>query len=182
MQFSVVLIAAATLGTDYGWQPLDDGQLEYIIQIDPAFVAAMQRGQDVTSELDPRIRGVRRFRIKIGSDPLPQVGVMPLIVDDPPKPLPNTTDGGKPIQTVSADERIGKNTNPENKGNESDATSDESQTAPSSDTEPEKPWIWLTAALLGLFVSLGANVYLGWIMLAIRRQYHKVVSEMVGRA
>ncbi len=135
MQFSMVLVAAATLGIDYGWQPLDDGQLEYIIQIKPELLSAMQQGEDVFSELLPEVRGVRRIRVKIGNDPLPRLGSMPEIDDDSP-----------------------------------------------ADEAPDKPWFWLTAALVGLFVSLSANVYQGWIMLAIRRQYHKVVAEMVGRA
>jgi hypothetical protein len=35
---------------------------------------------------------------------------------------------------------------------------------PPSATEPAKPWVPLTLTLLGFFASLGANVYLGWIV------------------
>ena len=30
-----LLLAAASVGVDYGWQPGPDGALEYIIQLDP---------------------------------------------------------------------------------------------------------------------------------------------------
>jgi hypothetical protein len=35
---------------------------------------------------------------------------------------------------------------------------------------PSKPWLPLIAALLALFASLAANVYLGWILGGLRRQ------------
>jgi hypothetical protein len=36
--------------------------------------------------------------------------------------------------------------------------------------EPAKPWLPLTLTILGLFASLGANVFLGWIAWGFRRQ------------
>ncbi len=177
MQFSVILIAAATLGIDYGWQPLEDGQLEYIIQIEPELLSAMRQGEEVVSELTGDVRGVRRFRIKIGNDPLPREGQMLLVADDPPQRLPKASDVGKPIRPVSVDEQTKSQTRLNAGGKRSDGASGESPPNHSLDTEPEKPWIWLTVTLLGLFVSIGANAYLGWIMLAIRRQYHQVVAD-----
>ena len=41
-----------------------------------------------------------------------------------------------------------------------------------------RPWGWLSAALLGLIVSVGLNFYQGWITLGIRRRYHHVVDRM----
>jgi hypothetical protein len=43
------------------------------------------------------------------------------------------------------------------------------------DTPPEKPkpsgpWMPMTLTLFGLFASLGANVYLGWIVWGLRRR------------
>ena len=42
--------------------------------------------------------------------------------------------------------------------------------------EPSKPWLplWLTA--VALFASLGANVYLGWIAVDVRRRWRTLVE------
>ncbi len=71
-----VLLALAAVGVDYGWQPGADGQLEYIIQIEPASLEALKSGRDITSEIHPDARGVRRFRIHYGTGSLPRVGVL----------------------------------------------------------------------------------------------------------
>ena len=74
MQGLAIVLAAASLGVDYGWQPTDDGALEYIIQIEPELLIALQKGEAIVSEIHPDAAGVRRFRIQIGSKPLPRVG------------------------------------------------------------------------------------------------------------
>ena len=47
----IVLFALAAVGVDYGWQPTADGNLEYIIQIEPELLAAMDEGTPITSEV-----------------------------------------------------------------------------------------------------------------------------------
>ncbi|MEC9004439.1 MAG: hypothetical protein VX644_13770, partial [Planctomycetota bacterium] len=74
MQGLAIVLAAASLGVDYGWQTTDDGALEYIIQIEPELLIALQKGESIVSEIHPDAIGVRRFRIQIGSQPLPRVG------------------------------------------------------------------------------------------------------------
>ncbi|MEX2558613.1 MAG: hypothetical protein WD403_01810 [Pirellulales bacterium] len=41
----------------------------------------------------------------------------------------------------------------------------------------QKPWLPLSLTLLGLFASLGANVYLVWIAAGLRRRYRNVVRQ-----
>ena len=41
---------------------------------------------------------------------------------------------------------------------------------PAAPVEPAKPWLPLTLTLLGLFASLGANVFLGWIAWGFRQR------------
>ena len=77
MQGLAIVLAAASLGVDYGWQTTDDGALEYIIQIEPELLIALQKGESIVSEIHPDAAGVRRFRIQIGSQPLPRVGKSP---------------------------------------------------------------------------------------------------------
>jgi hypothetical protein len=69
-----VLISLAAVGVDYGWQPGVDGQLEYIIQIEPSLLNSMQSGREIVSEIQPEARNVRRFRVRVGTGALPRVG------------------------------------------------------------------------------------------------------------
>ncbi len=71
-----VLVTLAAVGVDYGWQPARDGQLEYIVQIEPSLLESLQNGAEIASEIHPDARGVRRFRIKVGSGPLPRKGTL----------------------------------------------------------------------------------------------------------
>jgi hypothetical protein len=67
-----LLLAAAAMSVDYGWQPTADGQLEYIIQIEPLTLVALRQGEEVASEIDPTVKNVRRFRIRVGSELVPR--------------------------------------------------------------------------------------------------------------
>ena len=67
-----ILIAAASLGVDYGWRKTQDGQLEYIIQIEPGLLETIRGGEEITSEIHPDAAGVRRFCIRVGSGALPR--------------------------------------------------------------------------------------------------------------
>ena len=78
-----LLLAALTMGVDYGWQPASDGQMEYIVQIEPVTLIAMREGQEVVSQIDPQMRNARRFRIHVGTEMVPRRG-------NPPAQLPAT--------------------------------------------------------------------------------------------
>ncbi|MCH5372845.1 MAG: hypothetical protein JJ992_02625, partial [Planctomycetes bacterium] len=72
-----LLMAVAALGVDYGWQPTTDGQLEYIIQIEPVTLVALRGGQELISQVDPYVRNVSRFRIHVGTEMVPRRGMPP---------------------------------------------------------------------------------------------------------
>lgn len=72
-----LLLAALSLGVDYGWQPTQDGHLEYIVQIEPVTLIAMREGQEVVSQIDPQMRTVRRFRVHVGTEMVPRRGSAP---------------------------------------------------------------------------------------------------------
>ncbi len=97
-----LLLATAVLGVDYGWQPASDGRLEYIIQIEPITLIALREGQEVVSQIDPLARNVRRFRIRVGTDVVPRVG-MPVQTAAPAfsaaasAPPPGVTYGWQPV-------------------------------------------------------------------------------------
>ncbi len=72
-----LLAASAVMGVDYGWEPDANGQLEYIIQIEPMTLIALREGHDIVSQLDPYVRYVRRFRIHVGTEAVPRRGSPP---------------------------------------------------------------------------------------------------------
>ncbi len=85
----VILLAAAVVGVDYGWQPRAGGGFEYIIQIEPETLESLRNGEDVVSDLPPFLRDVRSYRITVGSGDVPRLGTPPLATrpeDEPPAP------------------------------------------------------------------------------------------------
>ncbi|MFV2066679.1 MAG: hypothetical protein ACC645_06825 [Pirellulales bacterium] len=97
MHTGCLLIALATVGVETGWQPLDRGGLEYIIQIEPSLLDALRSGEAITSEIPPAVEGVRRYRIVVGRDPVPRVGAnrSPLPAGPAPDP-PQASTGNRP--------------------------------------------------------------------------------------
>jgi len=74
MNSLILVLAASSVGVDYGWQPNQQGEIEYIIQIEPELLDAMRDGAEITSRVDPSVQDVRRFRIRVGRDNLPREG------------------------------------------------------------------------------------------------------------
>ena len=63
----LVYIAAATLGIQVGWQPLPEGGMEYIIQLDPAALDALRDGQPLQSDIPADAGEIRAYRIIMGT-------------------------------------------------------------------------------------------------------------------
>ncbi len=92
MTGTAALLVATLLGAEarreieVGWQPLPDGGLQYLIQIDPQMVEILRAGFAAESDIHPNVKDVRSFRISIGTGRLPR--------QDPPLrsagPLPTT--------------------------------------------------------------------------------------------
>jgi hypothetical protein len=78
----MLLLAAAGVGVDFGWQPIAGGGVEYIIQIEPELLESLASGRaDIVSEIPPFLRGVRSYRITVGTGPLPHHGEPPPVED-----------------------------------------------------------------------------------------------------
>lgn len=111
MNCIALLLAASSLGVDFGWQPTADGELEYIIQIEPALLDAMRNGEQIVSEIHPDAAGVRRFRILVGRQQLPrEAGVLtprppasapPIQLSDAPQVAPPVGIGPVPSGEAS---------------------------------------------------------------------------------
>ncbi len=82
----LVCLSAAVLGVDFGWQPLADGGVEYIIQIEPQMLDSLQSGESLSSALPTSGHNIRRYRIVVGTAELPHHG----------EPLPEATSDQPP--------------------------------------------------------------------------------------
>jgi hypothetical protein len=127
MSSLLVYVAAATLGFQVGWERLPDGGMEYVIQLDPATLAALRDGQPLHSAIPTDAGEIRAYRIVLGNGTSTPKREAP-----PPKPAPPVAEPAK----------------------------------------PSAPW---TLTILGLFASLGANAFLGWITWGLHRRCKRTV-------
>lgn len=172
MNALMMCIALVTAGIDVGWERRPEGGMEYIIQLDPAMLESLRAGETIESSKLPQVRDVRSWRILVGNRTLPREELAtdfetPSLPD--PRGQPPTVPfalppdpGGKPImeQPASIAEPTDKTD-----------TKPEPKSAPDVQPEqPAKPWLPLTLTIVGLFASIGANVYLAWIVWELRER------------
>lgn len=70
MQGVALLVALSALGVDHTWRQTEDGQVEYVLQIEPVFLGALAEGKEITSELPADVERVDRLCLRIGSGSL----------------------------------------------------------------------------------------------------------------
>jgi hypothetical protein len=75
-----LLLVAATLGVEYDWQTTDDGQIEYVLIVEPDFLTSLAEGSEIRSSVPPELESVQRLCIRIA--PPVKAGVAP----QPPVP------------------------------------------------------------------------------------------------
>ena len=73
----ITLLLIAAIGVDVGWKPTENGELEYIIQIAPDQLQALKTGDVIEVGVRPMLRSVRRYRIVVGTEPLPRQSARP---------------------------------------------------------------------------------------------------------
>lgn len=106
---AVLLMAATTLvGIDVGYQPLPEGGVEYIIQIEPQLLDRLAKGEDLESAVPPEL-DVRRYRITVGNAILPRElptssPARPSTGFDPPK-RPSLSEPARPLDKSPLDSR-----------------------------------------------------------------------------
>jgi hypothetical protein len=168
-------LATTLVGVEVGWQRIPEGGMEYIIQLDPQTLESLRAGQTVQSDIPPNAGDVRSYRIVAGAK-----GSRVLPRDTPPPELPNPAP-----ETPSEPKASPANPPPPLLPEMAGRLLPEHQAVfmkptgtdiamPVAATEaaaqpPAKPWFPLTFALLGLFASLGANVFLTWIVWDCRK-------------
>ena len=78
----LMVLATTAIGVDFGWQADNQGRMEYIIQIEPALLTALLNGEEIVSMIHPDVKDVRRFRIRVGTKPLPRISADAKVEDD----------------------------------------------------------------------------------------------------
>ena len=93
----ITLLLVAAIGVDVGWKPVENGELEYIIQIAPEQLRSLEIGDVIEVGVRPMLRPVRRYRIVVGTDPLPRQSARPETKNMTPHPgetkTPSSVDG-----------------------------------------------------------------------------------------
>ncbi len=192
----LVLVAAAALGIEVGWQPLPQGGHEYTIQLEPQLLDVLKKGKDeIVSEVPPHLN-VRRYRITVGTGRLardagrPEAIAAPARPEDQPLELgqdpgalsPTPADlTGSATQDITPATAAGQRVDPARLPDAGDATAvetDKPALPPGSEVvEAGRPWFAFLAALVLLCCSLGANIYLGWIAWEARSRYRDALSK-----
>lgn len=62
-----LLVALSALGVDHTWRQTQDGQVEYVLQVEPVFLEALAEGKEITSQLPAGVERIDRLCIRIGS-------------------------------------------------------------------------------------------------------------------
>jgi hypothetical protein len=163
----VLCLSAVIVGINVGWQPLQEGGTEYIIQLDPQSLEALKSGEPIQSDVLPGAGDVRSYKIILGTEKPPRINPhqkspLPrtLMPDSAVKPLT----AGSAAYIEPADGSAKSEAGPQNQSQ-------------AKNEEPAKPWMPLILVSLGLFVSLGGNVYLTWIFADLRRRCRASVSK-----
>lgn len=251
MTAALLIVAASTVGIEVGWQPLSDGGVEYIIQIEPDLLPLLAQDHDITSDV-PADLDVRRYRITVGTgkvqrdkgrrsanrppalrpaeanaaksslwhprddsvdpaepasasdrrdrstdesdvpnaEPLDETAAADgARADSRPPTRPLFDLGEEPERLAAADQPAGKAVKSkyvEPAGDQPPATKSKTRRGAADDAAPSvhreaespaRPWLPLVAALLALFLSLGVNLYLGWVAWDARREYRTLLAQ-----
>jgi len=148
------ILAWATVlatGIEAAYLPSDDGGGDYLVRVEPDLVRGDSPYQ-LTSDVPADSRDIRRVRIYVG-DAWPQAVERSVIeaAKRPRRVAPVAVASGRPTEAALA--------------------------VAATPVAPDRPWGWLIGSLIALFLSLGANAYLGMLLSAMRQRYLRAVQD-----
>lgn len=156
MLVELVMSVAAVLaaGIEAAYVPVEEGGGDYLVRVEPDLVRGGNPHQ-FTSDVPADARDVRRVRIYVADTWPPAVERS--VIEAAKRPR-----RAAPVAATSA--RI--------------AAADATTPAARAD----RPWGWLIGSLIALFLSLGANAYLGMLLAAMRQRYLRDIQQGIVRA
>lgn len=149
MILECVLLVAGLLATgiEGAFVPADDGGGDFLVRVEPDLV----RGTNpyhFTSDLPADARDVRRVRVYVGDTWPPAVERTVMeAATKPRRALPVASTTGRLADAGAA---VGT---------------------------ADRPWSWLIGSLIALFLSLGANAYMGMLLGAMRQRYLRDIQQ-----
>jgi hypothetical protein len=155
------LAALLLTGIEAAYVPVDEGGGEYLVRVEPDLVQAGSP-YHFTSDVPVDSRDVRRVRIYV-ADAWPPAVERSVIeaAKRPRRVAPVAVASARPAETPLP---------------ALDAAASRAAAA------AERPWGWLIGSLIALFLSLGANAYLGMLLGSMRQRYLRDVQQVLVRA
>ncbi len=155
MILDCVLALAAFLATgiEAAYLPSDDGGGDYVVRVEPDLVRN-ETPYQFTSDVPADSRDIRRVRIYVGDAWPPAVERSVIEAAKRPRRM---------AQVAVASGRA-----PEPFAGTSSAT---------TTATADRPWSLLIGSLIALFLSLGANAYLGMLLGGMRQRYLRAVQD-----
>ena len=102
---TVFYVATAVIGIAVGWDRDVQGDLVYVIQIEPEAIESMVEGTPIESSIPPGRSDIRHLRFQIGREQLNPLATLPLPPLDPSASQPETPGG--PTQEKSNGDFLG---------------------------------------------------------------------------
>lgn len=153
------LAAVLLTGIEAAYVPVDEGGGEYLVRVEPDLVHSGSP-YHFTSDVPADSRDVRRVRIYVADAWPPAVERSVVEAAKRPRRV-------APVAVASA------------RPAEAALLGTEAGTAA---VAAERPWGWLIGSLIALFLSLGANAYLGMLLGSMRQRYLRDVQQVLVRA
>lgn len=153
MILDCVLALAALLATgiEAAYVPSDDGGGDYLVRVEPELVQN-ENPYQFTSDVPADSRDIRRVRIYVGDAWPPAVERSVVEAAKRPRRVaPVAVTSGRAAEPLAV--------------------------ASTDSVMPDRPWGLLIGSLIALFLSLGANAYLGMLLGAMRQRYLRAVQD-----
>jgi hypothetical protein len=166
----VFLLAISATGINYGWEPIQDGGMRYIVQFEPNVLAEAQKtGYSLESNIPSHVHDVRAISIRIGTGEVPKK-IPPI---NPELQFPNSNqekDTQKSIKTPAQ---------PASVASDLKESQEKLSSGTGGSTEQQsvaKPWTLLGVLILLSCCSIGGNVYLLWIYAELRKRFRTMLA------
>jgi hypothetical protein len=147
MECVLLLASLLATGIEAAYVPSDEGGGEYLVRVEPDLVRNGNPYQ-FTSDVPDDARDVRRVKIYVADS-------------WPPAVERSVTEAAKRPRTATTPVAA--------RGRLSDVAA--------VGAAPDRPWSWLIGSLIALFLSLGANAYLGMLLGTMRQRYLRDVQQ-----